>query len=190
MATCCLTLYTHGYRYLPNRSSDTILPGAPILSYLALTTSMPEVCTPVPFQQVMSSQTNITIFFSKVGGWERKRQGRSTVYQYLMISLPGIQLSTVALPWSDLFEKCAAHLSGLRLLFGFALVRMSGDIHWVQTSSCCGCFVATLGVCPTISPICEESKATHSHATTPSTSLSLSQLSSPVVVCHFNLAYV
>ena len=82
MATCCLTLYTHGYRYLPNRSSDTILPGAPVLSYLALTTSMPEVCTPVPFQQVMSSQTNITIFFSKVGGWERKRQGRSTVYQY------------------------------------------------------------------------------------------------------------
>ena len=66
--------------------------------------------------------------------------------------------TTVALPWSYLFERCAAHLSGLRLLFGFALVRMSGDIHWVQTSSCCGCFVATLGVCPTISPICESLK--------------------------------
>jgi hypothetical protein len=39
--------------------------------------------------------------------------------------------TTVALPWSYLFERCAAHLSGLRLLFGFALVRMSGDIHWM-----------------------------------------------------------
>ena len=130
-----------------NRSSDTILPGAPVLSYLALTTSMPEVCTPVPFQQVMSSQTNITIFFSKVGGWERKRQGRSTVYQYLMISLPGIQL------WPYLGHICLRDVQHISRGFVYSLDLLSCawvgiSTGWVQTSSCCGCFVATFGGLP------------------------------------------
>lgn len=97
-----------------------------------------------PLQQVMLSPTNITIFFSEVGGWERKRP---RTQQCISIGWSAPILNTTKpWPWSGLFVKCVVHISPrvssiLWICFcahewGYPLAANFKLLCWLTTGGC------------------------------------------------------